>query len=207
MNDDALRLQKLIQGALNTDSPQLVEAYVAIDRLVAMAQVSGNGSPRLWSVSQVPTRDREADRQRFPDPEFNRWLDEGISDSGHTVWDQIHDVGAAWCGWYNRPYYATQEPQAAAEPVAFVPVHPRLGPLWCETFSGAEDKTEARPKSYPLLPLYIAPQAAVEPQAAQVESGCACRWNTKLRQELALYKLTKTSEELGGYDGGREERK
>lgn len=42
---------------------------------------------------------READRRRFPDPDFNAWLDQGISDCGHTVWDAVGDVQAAWQGW------------------------------------------------------------------------------------------------------------
>lgn len=53
-------------------------------------------------------RDREADRLRFSDEAFNRWLDECISDSGHTVWDQIPDVCCAWHGWNNREYYANK---------------------------------------------------------------------------------------------------
>lgn len=51
-------------------------------------------------------RDREADRLRFPDPGFNKWLDEPITDAGHTVWDQLPDVCCAWHGWENRQYYA-----------------------------------------------------------------------------------------------------
>jgi len=50
-------------------------------------------------------RDRAADRQRFTDLLFNKWLDEGISDAGHTVWDQIGDTQSAWAGWENRPFY------------------------------------------------------------------------------------------------------
>jgi hypothetical protein len=59
-------------------------------------------------------RDREADRQRFADPEFNKWLDEVISDAGHTVWDQIPDVCCAWHGWLNREYY-TSKPDPTAD--------------------------------------------------------------------------------------------
>ena len=62
------------------------------------------------SPAALPVRDREADRQRFPDAAFNRWLDEGISDAGHTVWDQIHDVCDAWHGWTNRPFYDPARP-------------------------------------------------------------------------------------------------
>ncbi|WP_233425960.1 zinc finger-like domain-containing protein [Pseudomonas monteilii] len=44
-------------------------------------------------------RSREQDRQQWQDPDFNKWLDEAISDAGHIVWDAIPDVGSAWNGW------------------------------------------------------------------------------------------------------------
>jgi|GEM_PF-3055033 len=44
-------------------------------------------------------RSREQDRQQWQDPDFNKWLDDAISDAGHTVWDAIPDVGSAWNGW------------------------------------------------------------------------------------------------------------
>lgn len=49
-------------------------------------------------------RDRESDRRRFSDPAFNCWLDDGISDAGHTVWDAVGDVAAAWAGWEARQF-------------------------------------------------------------------------------------------------------
>lgn len=55
------------------------------------------------------TRDREADRLRFTDPAFNKWLDEPITNAGHTVWDLIPDVCCAWHGWENRQYYAEKD--------------------------------------------------------------------------------------------------
>lgn len=64
-------------------------------------------------AEQQPVRYREADRVRFPDPAFNKWLDESISDSWHTVWDQIGDTADAWSGWENRQYYAAVVAQAA----------------------------------------------------------------------------------------------
>lgn len=54
-------------------------------------------------------KDREKDRLRFSDEAFNHWLDESISDSGHTVYDQIPDVCCAWHGWFNREFYAPLE--------------------------------------------------------------------------------------------------
>lgn len=44
-------------------------------------------------------RSREQDRQQWQDPDFNKWLDDAISDAGHIVWDAIPDVGSAWNGW------------------------------------------------------------------------------------------------------------
>ena len=52
-----------------------------------------------------PVKDREKDRLRFSDEAFNRWLDEGISDSGHTVYDLVENVCEAWHGWENSQYY------------------------------------------------------------------------------------------------------
>lgn len=59
-------------------------------------------------------RQREADRARFPDPGFNNWLDEGISDAGHTVWDAIGSIEDAWSGWGARRYYEAKQPDAVA---------------------------------------------------------------------------------------------
>lgn len=68
------------------------------------------------SAGAVAERDREADRKRFDDPDFNKWLDEPITESGeYTVWDQIGDACAAWYGWENRQYYVT--PQSAGQAV------------------------------------------------------------------------------------------
>lgn len=52
----------------------------------------------------------------------------------------------------------TNNPAAAQAPVAHVPVHPRLGPLWTDTLPVGADFTRA--KSYPMMPLYAAPVAA-----------------------------------------------
>ncbi len=44
-------------------------------------------------------RDREGDRWLFPNPEFNRWLDEPITENGEfTVWHQIDSICDAWHG-------------------------------------------------------------------------------------------------------------
>ena len=54
----------------------------------------------------VGGRDREADRHRFPDPAFNRWLDESITENGEfSVWHQLGDITPAWAAWESRPHY------------------------------------------------------------------------------------------------------
>ena len=60
---------------------------------------SGYG-PRNQGAPVV--RDREADRRIFPDVDFNAWLDLGISDCGHTVYDSISSIEDAWNGWLAR---------------------------------------------------------------------------------------------------------
>jgi hypothetical protein len=47
-----------------------------------------------------------------------------------------------------------QEEQTAQKPIAFVPVHPRNGPLWSMT---TNEPSQERLPSYPLMPLYTAP--------------------------------------------------
>jgi len=59
----------------------------------------------LYTHPAKPIKDREADRKRFSDEGFNRWLDESISDSGHTVYDLVENVCDAWHGWENSQYY------------------------------------------------------------------------------------------------------
>lgn len=54
----------------------------------------------------VGGRDRDADRQKFSDPAFNRWLDESITENGEfSVWHQLGDVATAWSAWESRPHY------------------------------------------------------------------------------------------------------
>ena len=45
--------------------------------------------------------------------------------------------------------------QTSGEPVAFVPVHPRQGPLWSDTFPAKSDLQ--RSENYPRMALYAAP--------------------------------------------------
>ena len=67
---------------------------------------------------QPPKRDREADRARFTDKGFNDWLDTGISDAGHTVWDAIGDIPAAWAGWEQRALQDMGQPAGYIAPLA-----------------------------------------------------------------------------------------
>lgn len=48
----------------------------------------------------LPARDRERDRQRFSDPDFNAWLDQAITENGeYTVWHQLGSTEDAYHGW------------------------------------------------------------------------------------------------------------
>lgn len=85
----------------------------ALTELVRESERLGLYEPAA-SEPAAPKRDREADRARFPDQEFNLWLDESISDAGHIVWDQIGSVCDAWHGWDNRYPFAPPPADRAA---------------------------------------------------------------------------------------------
>lgn len=60
-------------------------------------------------------RDREADRRRFPDPAFNRWLDESITENGEfSVWHQINDIAGAHAAWTVKDFY-DRKPESHSE--------------------------------------------------------------------------------------------
>lgn len=53
-------------------------------------------------------RDREADRQQYPDAKFNEWLDTPVTENSEgTVWSLGVDVKSAWAGWHARPMAPT----------------------------------------------------------------------------------------------------
>ncbi|MEN1941031.1 hypothetical protein WCE39_08050 [Luteimonas sp. MJ174] len=84
-----------VLAAMRKDGGTVAEAdyTAAIDHAIArLREPAGVGG------------DREADRARFSDAAFNDWLDTGISDAGHTVWDAVGDVQAAWAGWEARQF-------------------------------------------------------------------------------------------------------
>lgn len=86
--------------------------YFKVSDVIALLATKAAQAPAP-SAKQEPRRNRESDRIRFTDPKFNTWLDEGISDMGHTVWDQISDTADAWAGWENREYYAPASASAS----------------------------------------------------------------------------------------------
>ncbi len=47
----------------------------------------------------TPKRDRQIDRERFTDPDFNEWLDGTIAENGMTVWDLLTDTDSAQVAW------------------------------------------------------------------------------------------------------------
>ena len=64
-----------------------------------------HANEQIKYLESHPVKDREKDRLRFSDEAFNRWLDDCISDSGHTVYDFVENVCEAWHGWENSRYY------------------------------------------------------------------------------------------------------
>lgn len=73
------------------------------------SQINGNDCADELEAAltrEAPTegvvRDREADRVRYPDKDFNAWLDAGISDAGHTIYDSIGNIADAWQGWFGH---------------------------------------------------------------------------------------------------------
>lgn len=50
-------------------------------------------------------RNRDRDREYFPDPDFNTWLDEPIAHNEITVWHATQNVASAWSAWQARPHY------------------------------------------------------------------------------------------------------
>lgn len=65
-------------------------------------------------MTHPEVRDREADRAQYPDPDFNRWLDESITENGEvTVWDTFDSTDDAYAGWAARPSYERPTRDAA----------------------------------------------------------------------------------------------
>ena len=88
------------------------------DARAAISEAKAGG----WVTVPVDApRNREDDRARFPDPDFNRWLDEAITENGeYTAWHALKSTGDAYAGWCVRPDYTSPEPDGHA----LVPVQP-----------------------------------------------------------------------------------
>lgn len=93
----------------------------------------------------------------------------GNAEDSKRAWGE-EEPGDAYQEYYRAKARAAiaamPAPAVVQEPVAFVPIHPRLGPLWSETYPAGKDVQEDRP-SYPVKPIYAAPVPPQEP--AEVE--------------------------------------
>lgn len=117
------------------------EAWKEFHRCDDAADVIEWYTERLGAFASAPARDREADRQRFPDPDFHRWLDEPITENGEfTVWDSLKSVDDAYTGWRCRPSYAQQ-----AEPVAYTSTIGEAAEAYMDRF---------KPHAHPLPALF-----------------------------------------------------
>jgi hypothetical protein len=65
---------------------------------------------------------------------------------------------------------APTAPQEARQPVAHVPVHPRNGPLWMDTYPHGTDVSQSRSGSYPTLSLYAAPPPTDAPALTEAHA-------------------------------------
>lgn len=102
-----------------------------------------------------PARDREADRQRFPDPLFNKWLDEGIAD-GYTAWDALSSTGDAKAGWDCRASY---DVQPCGHPQALLLRSAETSePLYCEACDDKSGRRDAEAMEAALSPSPVAAQ-------------------------------------------------
>ena len=115
---DALR-QALAQPAWDASAPLVMTPHPAFSQnpldIADRAYFAGKQVGIEEALAQ-PEKDRESDRKRFPDEAFNCWLDEGISDAGHTVWDMVGDIYSAWTAWDSRPFYDKTVEQEPVEP-------------------------------------------------------------------------------------------
>lgn len=69
-------------------------------------------------------------------------------------------------------YPASPAPvESGKVPVAWVPVHPRTGPLWANTVASLDAD---RPASYPVMPLYSAPVESARTCVIDGAPGCGC---------------------------------
>ena len=96
-----------------------------------------------------------------PEPEPVAWLYMGIKQDGtthgpHLCWKpEYMDVMSENKGAVAEPLYTLlPKPKLNVKPAAYVPVHPKSGPLWSMT---TDDPNTERLPSYPLMNLYTAP--------------------------------------------------
>jgi hypothetical protein len=124
---------------------------------------------RELDAAQPVLKDREKDRKWFLDPAFNRWLDEGISDAGHTVYDTIGSLYDAWLAWQAAPYYCAAQPAQAGEAVYQVKFRAQ-GSGWVTVDRESYESPLAYlPEHYERRVAYLHPQPE---QPASAKCGC-----------------------------------
>lgn len=108
--------------------------------------------------------------QPEPSVEPVAWMYMGIKQDGtthgpHLCWKpEYMDAMSENKGAVAEPLYTSPpKPKLSVKPAAYVPVHPKSGPLWSMT---TDDPNTERLPSYPLMKLYTAPpQPELEPVA------------------------------------------
>lgn len=89
---------------------------------------------------------------------------------------------------------------STSEPIAHVPVHPKNGPLWMDTYPHGTDVSQSRPSSYPTMALYGGAPASPSLRedatyAAGYQSGVKDGWNFAIAEDQAGYQRAMSSSE------------
>lgn len=140
------------------------ERFASLVRTAALCEADiANGNVfRSASPPLALTRDRPQDEMN---PAVSSPLAAVQSEPAPTEWNGkcvMGHCGFSSCEDFGRCMAdgdATPPAPVSAEPDAYVPIHPRNGPLWSMTAS--DPSPERLPSSYPLRPVFFGPPAAV----------------------------------------------
>ncbi len=161
---DAILREK---AALSTPSPEAREPQgeVVITTNEHGAIVGVTRQDEEGRVLKVLAEARETAEPVVDADDFKLPFDVTIGHGTHKKGTKFSSLMKRMQLLYGMTHAAPPAVEKPAELVALVPVHPRMGPLWSETYPAADDVTERRAQSYPLMALYAAPVS----QTSEVE--------------------------------------
>lgn len=118
-----------------------------VDGFMKATRAAAQLAPPADLTSEEQQAKRQADRERYPDPAFNNWLDDFVSDGGWTVWDTLKSVDDAWSGWKayvsEQPFSEAEEKQrleAAAKTLDYLRYTWEGGSQWMPPYRGARGR-------------------------------------------------------------------